>query len=385
VHCEAFLVPIGGSPPLAATPVLLTGTPNEIPNSIRFVPGGATAYLGSQKGLMAVSASANPATVTTTPRVTGKVLAISPDGKQVIVSDTSSAVQQVFVFNTASSTFTSFLISGASAAAFSPDSSKAYILAATVGQNNVVTTTLYVYSTQSAFQSVQLSTGTLPPAPPLDVAFLANGMFGYFSEGNLGTSYLATCDDPSHSLSGQVGTVGAPVAFLQPLSDGSGFVGLQPPNLTFIKAAITPTTLPLPAGTSGCPVPFPTGVFSVSNTVSSIDLGAGTFTPVAFLLSSDAQKVYIVVQNSPTILVFDLLSQLPSTLTLAGSPNPLAAALAPDGQTLYVSASDSKVHFINTVSGGDVAQVDVPPSSLCTITTGGTQPNCLPDLLAVKP
>jgi DNA-binding beta-propeller fold protein YncE len=112
-------------------------------------------------------------------------------------------------------------------------------------------------------------------------------------------------------------------------------------------------------------------------------LGIGT--PIAFLLSSDAQKVYIVVQNSPTIQVFDLLTQLPSTLSLVGSPNPLAAALAPDGQTLYVSASDGKVHFIDTISGGDAYQVDVPPSSLCTITTGGTQPNCLPDLLAVRP
>ncbi len=119
--------------------------------------------------------------------------------------------------------------------------------------------------------------------------------------------------------------------------------------------------------------------------MSSLDLGLGTFTPVAFLVSSDGQKVYIVVQNSPTIQVFDLLSQLPSTLILVGSPNPLAAALAPDGQTLYVTGSDGKVHFVNTVSGGDVAQVDVPPSSLCTITTGGPQPNCLPDLLAVKP
>jgi WD40 repeat protein len=326
--------------------------------------------MGSQKGLMAVAASASPPTVTTIPRVTGRVLAISPDGKLAIVSDTSSAVQQVFVFNTASNTFTNFLISGATTAAFSPDSSKAYIVAGSK---------LYIYSAQATFQAAPLH------APGTDVAFLANGMFGYVAEGASGTDLLATCDDSSQALSGQVQSVAAPTSFLRPLNDGSGFVGLEPPNLTFINAAITPTTLPLPAGDSGCPVPFPTGVFTVANTMSAVDLGLGTFTPVAFLVSSDAEKVYIVVQNSPTIQVFDLLSQLPSTLTLVGSPNPLAAALAPDGQTLYVSGSDGKVHFVNTVSGGDVTQVAVPPSSLCTITTGGTQPNCLPDLLAVKP
>jgi DNA-binding beta-propeller fold protein YncE len=123
----------------------------------------------------------------------------------------------------------------------------------------------------------------------------------------------------------------------------------------------------------------------VSNSVTSIPLGAGAFTPVAFLLSSDGQKVYTVVQNSGTILVYGLISGVSSSISLSGNPNPLSAALAPDGQTLYVGASDGKVHVVNTVSGGDVAQVDVPSSTLCTITTGGTQPNCLPDLLAVKP
>ena len=367
LHCQAFLVGISGSPPLAGTPALLTSVPNQVAHSIQFVPGGATAYLGSQKGLMAVAASASPPNVTTTPRVTGQVLAVSPDGKQLIVSDTSSAVQQVFVFNTANSTFSSFLISGVTAAAFSPDSSKAFIVAGG---------TLYIYSTQSAFQTAPLS------ASGTDVAFLANGMFGFVAEGSAGTDFLATCDDPGQPLSGQVQSAAAPMSFIRPLIDGSGFVGLQPPNLTFANFAIT--GLP-PQGASGCPFPFPTGTLTVTNTVSSVDLGIGSFTPIAFLLSSDAEKVYIVVQDSPTIQVFDLLTQLPSTLSLVGNPNPLAAALAPDGQTLYVSASDSKVHFIDTVAGGDAHQVDVPPSSLCTITTGGPQPNCLPDLLAVRP
>jgi hypothetical protein len=367
-HCEAFLVPISGTPPLAANPVLVTGVPNQVPNSIQFVPGGGSAYIGSQRGLVAVAASASPPTATSISRVTGQVLAISPDGKLVIVSDTLSAVKQVFIFNTAANTFTNVLISGATAAAFSPDSAKAYIVAGN---------TLYIYSTQSAFRVATLH------APGTDVAFLANGMFGYVAEGAAGTDFLAACNDPSQPLSSQVQSVAAPISLIRPLPDGSGFVGLQPPNLTFINTVITPTTLPLLNGSSGCPVPFPTGQFSAANTTSSINLGIGT--PLAFLFSSDGEKVYIVVQNSPTIQVFDLLTQLPSTLSLVGSPNPLAAALAPDGQTLYVSASDGKVHFINTVSGGDAQQVDVPSSSLCSITTGGQQPNCLPDLLAVKP
>lgn len=380
VNCVASLVPISGTPPVAGTAAPLP----SVPNSMQFLPSGGTAFMGSQKGLMAVTAAATPPTTKSSPTVTGKVLAVSPDGKKVIVSDTSSPVNQVFIFDTTASTSTNLLISGATAAAFSPDSLKAFILAATVAQN-VVTTTLYVYSTQSALQTIQLTTGTPAPPPPMDAAFLANGMFGYASAGNLGTFDLATCDDPTQPLAPQVQSVGASISSIRPLPDGSGFVGLAVPNLAFINTAIN--GFPLSSGQSGCPAPFqhPPGVLTATNTVTSVPLSGSAFTPVAFLLSSDAQKIYIVVQNSTTIIVFDVLRRVQSALTLVGNLNPLAAALAPDGQTLYVSGTDSKVHFVNTVSGGDVYQVGVLPSTLCTITTGGTQPPCLPDLLAVRP
>jgi hypothetical protein len=386
VNCVSFLVPISGSPPVVGNGAQL---PN-VPNSMLFAPAGGTVYMGSQKELMAVAVSANPPTIAPSPTVTGNVLAASPDGKKLIVSDTVSPVKQVFIFDTAASTSTSFVISGpttvsaTTAAAFSPDSLKAFIVAATVAPNsggqNVVTTTLYVYSTQSGFQAVQLASGTPAPPPPLEVSFLANGMFGYLAGGTFGTSYLATCDDPSQPLSTQVGNVAGAISFIRPLPDGSGFVGLALPDFAFIKASIN--GMPLSTGTSGCPAPL--GGLSVANAVSTVP-GAGTSTPIAFFLSSDGQKTYTVVQNSGTILVYDLTSGLPSTLSLVGNPNPLSAALAPDGQTLYVGADDGKVHFVNTVSGGDVYQVNVPSSSLCTITTGGQQPTCLPDLLAVKP
>lgn len=361
VNCTAFLIPITGAAPVAGTPVQLT----NVPTSMSFLASGATAYMGSEKGLMAVAASATPPTVTASPTVTGKVLAVSPDGKKVIVSDTSAPVNQLFIFDTATSTSTPFLISGATAAAFSPDSLKAFIVAGG---------TLYVYSTQSAFRAATL------PAAGTDVGFLANGMFGYVAQGNSGTSYLATCDDPSQPLSSQVKTVAGAMSFLRPLPDGSGFLGLAPPNIQLIKATVI--GMPLPAATSGCPQPL--GGLSVTNVVSSV-ASAGTVTPVAFLLSSDGQKAYIVAPNSGTINVYDVVSGLSSFLSLTGNPNPLAAALSPDGQTLYVSASDSKVHFVNTVSGGDLFQVDVPSSSLCTVSTGGIQPACPPNLLAVRP
>jgi DNA-binding beta-propeller fold protein YncE len=167
------------------------------------------------------------------------------------------------------------------------------------------------------------------------------------------------------------------------LPDASGFIGLAPPDLVLIRTTFN--GLPLPVGASGCPVPFPSGQISVSNGVTTVPLAAGSFTPLALFVSSDGQNAYMVARNSSTIIRYGIISGLTSSFSLVGNPNPLSAALSPDGQTLYVGASDGKVHFVNTVSGGDAAQVDVPSSSLCTVITGGTQPNCLPDLIAVKP
>jgi outer membrane protein assembly factor BamB len=101
-------------------------------------------------------------------------------------------------------------------------------------------------------------------------------------------------------------------------------------------------------------------------------------------MASDGQKVYIV-PNAGDVIVYDIPGNQVSFRSLTGNPHALAASLAPDGQTLYVSADDSQVHIINTVSGGDLTQVPVPSSSLCMVTTGGPSPKCLPDLLEVRP
>ena len=59
--------------------------------------------------------------------IAGKVLAVSPDGTLSIISDTTDTPNQVFVCTNCSAgsgnnTTATFLIDGANAAAFSPDS-----------------------------------------------------------------------------------------------------------------------------------------------------------------------------------------------------------------------------------------------------------------------
>lgn len=351
VNCTPTVVPITGSPAVAGNPIALP----SVPNSLRFDPKGAKGYLGSQKGLMVLNPATGGGAVGSDPTVTGKVLAASPDGRKVVIGDTVSAVNQVFVFDTASNSVQNFLINGATAAAFSPDSLKAFVMA---GAN------LYEFSTEAPVQAVPL------PAPGSDVAFLASGAFGYFTLPSINSlGFLATCDT---STSPAPTTVSAPGTSIRPLPDGSGFVTLAPPNLEIVTATVTG---------SGC---VGLGTLSVNNGVTPFNIGL-TSAPVAFLVSSDGLKAYIVTQTQG-VIVFQIPNRvLGSPLVLAGNATPIAADLSPDGQTLYVSTNDNLIHVIDTVSGSDIQQVSVPASSLCHVSTGGPAPSCPPDLLAVRP
>jgi hypothetical protein len=154
------------------------------------------------------------------------------------------------------------------------------------------------------------------------------------------------------------------------LPDAMGFITLSPPTVQITTSAVTGT---------GC------GLVVNNAPATSFNLGQGNFTPVDFLVSSDGQKAYVLIENQASVVVFDVPAKTISSIALVGNPAPLAGSLTPDGLTLYVAASDNSVHVIDTVVGGDVHQVPVSPSSLCSVTTGGPPPACTPDLLVVRP
>ncbi len=191
--------PIGGSVALPYTP-----------NSLLFNPAGTRAYLGSSKGLMFVDLGQNLTVGTvsqaTTPcnvAVCGKPLTISADGNRVVVSDTVTQPNQVYIFDAAHATSppTDLLIPGATAAAFSPDQMKIFILSDT-GR-------LYVVSSVDALTSVALA------GSPSDLAFSADGSFAYLAgtPGNSvsGYSVCTTNNVPDNVLNG-VPVAGFPLA-----------------------------------------------------------------------------------------------------------------------------------------------------------------------------
>ncbi len=347
------------------------------PNSILFDDRGSLAYLGvdssafGTKSLMTFTGSvATPVT-----NIAGKVLAVSPDATSVIVSDTADAPNQVFVCSNCSASgrsVASFLITGATAAAFSPDSLKAYIVAGT---------NLYIYSKTDPLQTKSL------PAPANDVTFFPEGAFAYLAGGaSSAATVRRTCDS---ALADTVTTSATP-SMIRALPDAATIVALEPPNSPNLELIhVSPNGF-----WDGC-TPL------VNDAVSgAFDLGQGNFTPTQFIISPDGSAAYILGEipqtppnpplRFPFVLTFNFATQAPSSISLTGNAVPLTASLSPAGDFLFVGADDGAVHIIDTATQTDSQQITFPypTNALCYGPgTPATQSpvTCLPDLVAVRP
>jgi hypothetical protein len=369
-NCVTALVPITSPSNVVGNLALLPATPNSFVVAVVHGTNGnvLTGFLGTDssfqgtKGLMVANLNSNSPVVMEYPSVVGKVLAVSPNGNKVVVSDTISVPNQVYVFDNTTHTAVNFAIAGAKAAAFAPDNSKAFIVA-----NNGLSSTLYVYSLLDALQTIPLSSTNVAN----DVTFLSEGAFAYIAGGTpSGVTVGRTCDN---AILGTVTTPAAPT-FIKTLPNATQILGLEPPNVDVISV------IPPPPGPMGC---FPT----VSNSLKSFNLGQGPFIPNQLLLAPDGSKAYVVAANLSSILIFDVNNQISSAIPLNGTTLPLRAALTLDGNLLYVAADDGMIHVLSTLSGGDVAEIAFPstpttPDYLCP----NTPPTpCKPNLIAIQP
>ncbi len=361
----------------AATAAAAVSAPLDLPatpNSLLFNSGGTKAYLGTDrgnlgtKGLMVFDPTVTPPTVTQFTSAAGKVLAVSPDGNKVILSDTKETPNQVFVFDTTTNSPVAFRIDGATAAAFSPDSLKAFIIA---------DSTLYVYSKLDALQTIPLN------APATDVAFLANGMFGYMAGGDpAGVTFHATCDDPTAPTIDHVNVPNATV--IQASPDGKTMIAVSPPNIQTFTATVS--GMPSPSFLNGCPTPR--GFLVPANTPgTAVNLGQANFIPKQLIISPDGNTAYLLASNVSSILVFNIVNRTTFPLALTGNAAPVQASLAPDGSKLLVAASDGVVHIVDTTIDADIQQIPFP-QNLAAL-QGGLCRNvnfvCNPDLIAVRP
>lgn len=366
LSCTTRVIPLTES----STATFTVGAPVNLPVSPNsFVTGktSGTSYLGvdstaagfSNQGLMIFSGSS----VSQAGPVFGRVLAISPDSQTVILSDTIDSPSRVNICKNCASlhTIVPIFLPNATAAAFSPDGLKAYIVSGSSCPGTASTGCLLVYSQVDAPQFIQLS------AVPTDAAFIGNGSAGYVAESNQ-TAFLPTCG-PSTAAS--LGSVSLGAQYLRPLPDGMSLLALTPPVVQTMTATITGPQQ-VPQNVSGCLAPR--GVLNLTNTPGpSSNLGTGPFVPKQFFLSRDGSIAYILAQTMsggsfPFIIALNVQTGASSQISLSGGAVPLSAGISPGGDQLLVGADDGQVHVIETATGVDTQQVQLTfanNTSLC--------------------
>jgi hypothetical protein len=408
--CTVALYNISTAKNLASNPSSMP----TAPNSLLFDQAGDKAYAGSQFGAFLITnanlgSSTNPFTflpsaATTLGVVTGRVLAVSPNGNLAVFSDTVSTPNQVYVVDTSSSstTTTPENINGATTAAFSPDNSKAFILGN--GGN-----TLYVYSALQALQTYSLT------APANAVAFSSTGAFALLAGGSSDPSTLAiynTCDNSKAYLtlpppppaiqplpgspiflkmvpagSAPAGNASIPMLYQSDLNNLDVFLGIDSTGIDVI-ATTTTTPLPPPANTL-CPVQQITYATEVTSTGLTfyplhINLQRGTFHPINFFVSPDGTQVYIVTSDQG-VLIYSFNTQSVNAIPLSGGAAPVAADMTVDGTLLYVAGTDGILHELNTALALDVMEIPFAPLPNSTNNFCFQNFTCSLNLVAVRP
>jgi hypothetical protein len=404
-----------------ATSTNLPGRPSQLPappNSLIFDPAGDRAYMGSEFGAVAITPAniggttspftSLPAPSTPLGLVTGKVIGVSQNGSAAIFSDTVSTPNQVYVVNVSSSSAAitvALNINNATAATFSPDGLKAFILGN--GGNS-----LYIYSSLQALQApVSLAT------PATAITFNSTGSFALLSGGGAVGTFAAynTCDNSAVPAL-VAGTVPSPPIFLKvvpagnvPLGNTTIFgnppVTLEPTGLdiffgvdnTGIDVIATSSSQPVPVGSSSLAPLCPQGVTLAQIQTTPpvtpptlfppihIPIGQGTFHPINFFLSPDTTKAYIVANDRSSILVYNFATNATSGISLVNNANPVAADITPDGTLIYVAGTDGLLHQLNTILALDQNQVSFQPLANSTNSFCFTGTNCQMNIVAVRP
>ena len=397
---------------------LLTGTVGStvrlpyVPNSMVMDREGNNIYFGSSHELIAVSTYNNAITTQAT-SVPGVVLAVSPDGTQLLIND-----QQRQLFYLYSVTGQSYISYGGmgTAAAWTPDSHTLYIVdSATLGAPH--SDTLYVYSLNTGWTTYALpcsvfdaitcplpSTGakslavTIPSVgafisgnptvahtwcPSGTVGNYANMSFypqGPFPDNSVAaqTDVLAATTDGNHILGAS--TSGSSIT----LSD----IGVTIPSLNCLPPVADPnyplllgdTLSPLVLKTTLIQPPAITATAAAVNQVvpsPASNLAFITYTPPTTGATTGV-KLPFYVPGSGTLSYVPFNGSLASSITA-----PLAGAFTPDNTLFFVStAGDNMIHYISVPmvttnpANADTQQIS-PNLPACTpVSSGGTDLGC---------
>ncbi len=372
-----------------------------VPNSMIMDRTGTNLYFGSSHELMVFSTTSNTLS-TQNPAVPGVVLAVSPNGSQVLIND---PVRQVFyLYNATTGGGAASTFGGLGAAAeWTPDSKTLYVTdSAAMGNGH--TDTLYVYNANTGWTTYPLpsSSGsngaehlavTIPGVgayasgnPTVAHTWCPVGTVGnynsmvFYPEGDsvpVRTDVLAATTDGMHILGAAAAGGGATLTDIgvtipdTPCPQASGGV-LQaltiPRTINLNQAALT-----INATAVNQVVTSPAAV-TQGTSVAATNLSFITYSGV----TPSATLPYYTQPTGNSGVAGSI-----NYLTLTGSSNitaPVAGAFSPDNTLFFVStAGDNLIHYIDTQklitdpAHADTQQIN-PNLPACT---PGSDPGCL--------
>jgi len=251
----------------------------------------------------------------------------------------------VTLFNNTTKTPTQLSIPNATAAAFSPDGLKAFIVSGSV---------LYVSSPVIPLATINLS-GTAN-----DVTVLPQGPAFYLAGGDSSAiTQRATC---TNLLQGTLTTATSPT-FIRSNLDSTHVFAVDAANLFDVSVSVT---------SPACPP-------SLTNSLATFNFGAGTFVPGQLIGAGDGVHVF-VTSDQPSVLTYNATTNLAGSVALSGgATSATTGGTTLDSAQLYVGAAGTNdVHRIDVGTGLDVQAISVGLKK----PDGSAQ---APDLVAVRP
>lgn len=347
-----YIVPVDFTTTTLGTPVRLPFAPNSMVISV----DGSSIYLGSSTELMVYNATSNAVTREDTSSP-GTVLAVSPDGNTVVITD---PVRKITTLEANSGGVITTYGAVGLHAQWTPDSQTVYIAGGPQ---------LLVYSAQSGWHAIA------PTTPVLDVTVTTPAVGAYFA----GATTTARGYCPVTTTNGTVSTTNVfyPLADSQPVvtdrvtatNDGNHILGV---TATTGTPLLNDLAVGIPIGS--CPA----AGLKFGSTASGNFLTGVTATAITGIVpSSDSSVAFVTYTGTGGILPSYLtatsgLGTIGSVKLSGTATAPTAGVFSSDNLTFYTGTSgDNLIHIISRTTLTDTKTIapNLPVVNGTTIVT----------------
>ncbi|MGD0098583.1 MAG: hypothetical protein ABSB60_19050 [Terracidiphilus sp.] len=323
-----------------------------VPNSMVMDQLGIALYLGSEQGLMTVSAiSGLPSKPD--PNFPGVVLAVAPSGGEALINDQQRQVLSIDSGGTASTTFGGMGV----AAAWTPDSKTLYIVdSASAGPGH--SDTLYIYNQDTSWTTCSAGSPCAGDFQGAKSLALTIPSLGAFLSGNPTVSRTwcptgTAGNYDSMNFYPQGDSLSVQTDVLAATTDGQHILGAANTGsaivLNDIGVDVAPAQCTLAA-------PLTTGPTVDATLPVTLNSTAANTTVNQVVTSPESNLAFLTYTNSSATTGAKLPYYVPGSgainyVTLTGSSSitaPVAGAFTPDDTLFFVStAGDNKIHYIS--------------------------------------